>query len=168
MLAFLASLVTLAIAAGNVRAETHTVQFTNQCGFGTPTLVQAGKVLSAGAFTSNGPFLGAIAFLQTGSCGVNGEGCTIVEASLTNAGVSSADLSVIPPHTFSVATGFAFFNGCDGAGLDCTTANCPTAFQTPEDVSPTVECTSANVNLEVTHSLFASMHRAADHSRFGN
>ncbi|KAJ7144486.1 glycopeptide [Mycena epipterygia] len=147
MLAFLASLVTLAIAVGSVRAETHTVQFANQCGFGTPMLVQAGKVLSTGAFTSNGPLLGAIAFLQTGSCGVNGEGCTIVEVNLTNAGISSGQIS---PNSFSVTTGFGFFNGCDGAGADCITAGCPNAFETPGIVSPPVDCTLPNVNLEIT------------------
>ncbi|KAJ7144475.1 hypothetical protein C8R44DRAFT_546312, partial [Mycena epipterygia] len=151
-LAFFASIVALAIAVGNVRAETHTIQFTNLCGSGMPTLVQAGKVLSTGgypAFTSNGSLLGAIAYLQTGACGVNGEGCTLVEASLTNAEVSGADLSLIPPHTFSVASGFSYFNGCDGVGEDCTDIDCPTACHSSADSCLVHLCDAENVNLAV-------------------
>ncbi|KAJ7144482.1 glycopeptide [Mycena epipterygia] len=150
MLAFLASIVTLAIAVGNVRAETHTVQFTDLCGSGTPTLIQAGEVLSTGAFINNGPLLGAIAYLQTGACGVNGEGCTLIEATLTNAGFSSADLSLIPPHTFSIGSGFSYFNGCDGLGADCTNADCPTARHNSADSCAALACDSENVNLAIT------------------
>ena len=44
-----------------------------------PTLrSQSGATLSTGgAYTANGPLVGAIAYLQTGSCGANGEGCTL-------------------------------------------------------------------------------------------
>ena len=47
---------------------------------------------------------------QSGSCGLNGEGCTLIETTLKNptspgAG-SSTDISLIPPHTFSVTSGF--------------------------------------------------------------
>ncbi|CAK5271655.1 unnamed protein product, partial [Mycena citricolor] len=95
-----------AFAAAGVMAEQHTVHFSNNCGFGTPTLIQGPNVLSTGGdFTSNGPLISAIAYLQTGSCGFNGEGCTLVELTLTN-GFSSADISLIPPHAFSVTSGF--------------------------------------------------------------
>ncbi|KAF9445927.1 glycopeptide [Macrolepiota fuliginosa MF-IS2] len=138
-----------------VKAETHTVIFDNRCGFGTPTLIQGGQVLSTGgAFTSNGPLTAAIAYLQTGSCGFNGEGCTLVETTLINPTTpgsgSSTDLSLIPPHAFSVTSGFGYFNGCDNTGADCTDAGCLTAFHTPDQTGVQVACQTNDVNLAIT------------------
>ncbi|KAF8515166.1 hypothetical protein JB92DRAFT_2915604 [Gautieria morchelliformis] len=137
------------------KAETHTVIFDNRCGFGTPTLKANGQTLSTGgAFTSNGPLIAAIAFLQTGQCGDNGESCTLIETTLVNptspGSGSSSDISLIPPHTFSVTSGFGYFNGCDGAGADCTNANCNTAFHQPDDTQVQVACQTPNVNLAIT------------------
>ncbi|PPR00151.1 hypothetical protein CVT24_005052 [Panaeolus cyanescens] len=145
----------LALVVAQANAETHTVHFTNNCGFGTPTLIQGPNVLSTGGdFTSNGPLVSAIAYLQTGACGFNGEGCTLVELTLINptspGSGSSADISLIAPHAFSVTSGFGYFNGCDGAGADCTNANCPTAFRNPDDTFVQVACQSDNVNLAIT------------------
>ncbi|KZV76468.1 hypothetical protein PENSPDRAFT_646234 [Peniophora sp. CONT] len=142
--------IVLAALAG-VQAESHTVTFTNKCGRGTPTLHgQNGAVLSTGgAYTINGPLIGAIAFLQTGSCGANGDGCTLLETTLKNPTTpgsgSSTDLSLIPPHSFSVTTGFGYYNGCDGAGADCTGPNCNTAFHVPSDTFVQVACQANNV-----------------------
>ncbi|EPT01244.1 hypothetical protein FOMPIDRAFT_84905 [Fomitopsis schrenkii] len=138
-------------AALLVNAETHTVTFNNKCGRGTPYLrSQTGEVLSTGgAWTSNGPALGLIAYLQTGNCGNNGEECTLVEATLEN-GKSAADISLIPPHEFSVASGFGYYDGCDGAGTDCTNANCPKAYRKPGDNFAIVGCSANNVNLTIT------------------
>ncbi|PIL32322.1 hypothetical protein GSI_05568 [Ganoderma sinense ZZ0214-1] len=142
--------VILAALVGTVVAESHTVHFTNNCGFGTPTLIQGPNVLSTGGdYTSNGPLISAIAYLQTGSCGFNGEGCTLIETTLEN-GASSTDISLIPPHTFSVTSGFGYFNGCDGAGADCTSADCSTAFHQPNDTFVQVACTVDNVDLAIT------------------
>ncbi|KAJ7775960.1 glycopeptide [Mycena maculata] len=153
MLSFItSSLAILAAVISNVRAETHTVIFTNRCGFGTPTLIQGPNVLSTGDFTIDGPLISAIAYLQTGEiggCGFNGEDCTLVETTLNNAG-SSTDLSLIPPHAFSVTSGFGYFDGCDGAGADCTGPNCPTAFEDPTQTFKQVGCSAANVNLAIT------------------
>ncbi|KJA28799.1 hypothetical protein HYPSUDRAFT_154879 [Hypholoma sublateritium FD-334 SS-4] len=148
------SFVLAAVAIG-VQAETHTVTFTNKCGHGTPTLIQGPNVLSTGAdYTSNGPLISAIAYLQTGACGFNGEGCTLIETTLVNptspGSGSSTDISLIPPHAFSVTSGFAYFNGCDGAGADCTNPNCPTAFFQPDDTTVQVACQVDNVNLVIT------------------
>ncbi|KAF5321957.1 hypothetical protein D9619_002149 [Psilocybe cf. subviscida] len=147
-------------AAGfaSVVAETHTVHFDNRCGFGTPFLVQGGNILSFGGdFPINAPFVDAIAFLQTGTCGFNGEGCTTVEITLFNPtgrpnslSGSSVDISLVPPHAFSVTTGFEYFNGCDGAGANCTSAQCPTALFHPEDTDAQVACQANNVNIAVT------------------
>ncbi|KAF8959258.1 glycopeptide [Flammula alnicola] len=136
-------------------AESHTVHFDNRCGRGTPTLIQGPNVLSSGAdYTSNGPLISAIAYLQTGNCLFNGEGCTLIETTLVNptspGSGSSTDISLIPPHAFSVTSGFAYFNGCDGQGADCTGANCPTAFHVDTDTQVQVQCQVDNVDLVIT------------------
>jgi len=155
MLSFTRIAVVVAAAVAVARAESHTVHFTNNCGFGTPTLVQNGNILSTGGdFTSNGPFISAIAYLQTGGCGLNGEGCTLIETTLVNptspGSGSSTDISLIPPHTFSVTSGFGYFNGCNGAGADCTNAGCGTAFHQPGDNNVQVACQTDNVDLAIT------------------
>ncbi|KAJ7639970.1 hypothetical protein DFH06DRAFT_1478010 [Mycena polygramma] len=144
-----------AVAVSSVRAESHTVTFSNKCGFGTPTLIQGPNVLSTGAaYTSNGPLISAIAYLQTGSCGFNGDNCLTVETTLVNptspGSGSSTDLTLIPPHAFSVSTGFGYYNGCDGAGADCTSGNCPTAFYVPTDTHVQVACQTNDVDLVIT------------------
>ncbi|KAF9486085.1 Glp-like protein [Pholiota conissans] len=139
-----------------VRAETHTVHFSNNCGFGTPTLIQGPNILSQGNdVTFNGPLFSAIAYLQTGGCGFNGEGCTLIETTLTNpvngpGSGSSTDISLIPPHSFSVTSGFGYFGGCDGAGADCTSPSCTIAFPQPGDTDKQVTCQADNVNLAIT------------------
>ncbi|KAJ7627246.1 hypothetical protein FB45DRAFT_991285 [Roridomyces roridus] len=156
---FAATFAFLALAVSSVSAEQHIVSFDNRCGFGTPTLIgQGGQVLSTGgAYVSPGALIGAIAYLQTGSCGFNGDGCTMVETTLRNppspgAG-SSTDLTLIAPHAFSVTTGFGYYNGCDGAGADCNNANCNTAFHVFNDNQVQVQCEANNVNLVITFCL---------------
>ncbi|KAF7351748.1 Glycopeptide [Mycena sanguinolenta] len=151
-----ATLAVIAVAAGKALAENHTVIFVNNCGFGTPTLIgQGGVVLSTGeAYTSNGPLIGAIAYLQTGNCGLNGENCTVVEITLENPTSpetgSVSDISLIPPHAFSVTTGFGYFGACEGAGADCNNPNCGPAFQNPADPVWQVSCQADNANLAIT------------------
>ncbi|TDL15339.1 Glp-like protein [Rickenella mellea] len=139
-----------------VNAEQHTVHFDNRCGFGTPTLIVGGRVVSTGGdFTSGGPITGAIAYLQTGACGFNGEGCTMVETTLVNpnngpGSGSSTDITLIPPNQFFISRCYRYFNGCDGSGADCTNANCPTAFHKSTDTFVQVACQVNNVNLAIT------------------
>ncbi|KAI5118440.1 hypothetical protein M0805_009718 [Coniferiporia weirii] len=153
MLSILLSTVLLAVIGA--RAESHEVIFTNNCGFGTPMLIQGPNVLSTGgSVIIDGALISAIAYLQTGSCGFNGEGCTLIETTLVNptspGSGSSTDISLIPPHAFSVTSGFGYFGGCDGAGADCTNPNCPTAFFTPGETNVQVACQADNVNLAIT------------------
>ncbi|KAF5309378.1 hypothetical protein D9619_012481 [Psilocybe cf. subviscida] len=155
MFSFKTLIALFAVGVVGAMAESHTVTFTNKCGRGTPTLIQGGNVLSTGgSFTSNGPLTAAIAYLQTGSCGFNGEGCTLIETTLRNptspGSGSSTDISLISPHAFSVTSGFGYFNGCDNTGADCTNANCPTAFHQSNDNSVQVACQANNVNLAIT------------------
>ncbi|KAJ6460278.1 hypothetical protein C8R45DRAFT_1109160 [Mycena sanguinolenta] len=146
----------IAVAAGKALAEHHTVMFENNCGFGTPMLIgQGGVVLSTGAaYTSNGPIIGAIAYLQTGNCGLYGENCTVVELTLedpTAPGTGSiSDISLIPPRAFSVTTGFGYLGACAPAGADCTNANCGPAFQNPIDHSEAVSCETDDADIVIT------------------
>ncbi|KAF7367960.1 Glycopeptide [Mycena sanguinolenta] len=145
-----ATFAVIAVAAGKALAESHTISFTNNCGYGTPTLIgEGGVVLSTGgAYTASGPIYGAIAYLQTGGCGFNGEGCTMVETTLVNpttAGSgSSTDITLIPPHAFSVTTGFGL-SACIG-----NNANCNTAFHVSTDTYVQVACQQDNANLAIT------------------
>ncbi|EED85516.1 hypothetical protein POSPLDRAFT_96422 [Postia placenta Mad-698-R] len=133
----------VALAFAQVNAESHTVIFTNQCDFGTPILrASNGDILSVGGdYTSDGPL--------TGPCGDNGEGCTVIETTLQN-DYSSTDISLVPPHKFSVTGGFGYFDGCNGAGADCAYSTCPTALLYSNQTWLQVACTDLNVNLAIT------------------
>ncbi|CCM02611.1 uncharacterized protein FIBRA_04714 [Fibroporia radiculosa] len=147
------AIVAAAMVLRGVRAETHTVHFTNNCGYGTPYLWGPNGVLlsTGGDYTVDGPAPGLIAYLQYDDrCGNNGEDCTLIEATLTNEGNSAADISLIPPHEFSVTSGFGFYNGCDGAGADCTYEQCLDAFHQPGDTGAIVSCSVPNVDLAIT------------------
>ncbi|KAJ7138229.1 hypothetical protein C8R44DRAFT_341920 [Mycena epipterygia] len=144
-----------AVFVSNANAENHTVTFINNCGFGTPMLIQGSNVLSTGApFVIDGPLIGASAYLQTGACGFNGEDCTLVETTLINptfpGGGSSTDISLLSPHAFSVTTGFRYFGGCQPAGADCTSANCVEAFHEQGDPPVQVPCELDNAGLTIT------------------
>ncbi|CAA7261876.1 unnamed protein product [Cyclocybe aegerita] len=145
----------LVLSAVSVFAEKHTIRFDNRCGYGTPQLIQKGIILSRGEpFTSSGPFWAGVAYLQTGNCLLNGEGCTLVEMSLANPACpgcgSSADISLIPPLGFSVPTTFSYYGGCDGQGATCSSAKCRTAFFVPDDNHVQVQCQENDANLLIT------------------
>lgn len=142
-------------------AESHTIKFVNQCGYGTPALVLNGNnVLSGDQYTSSGPFSG-IAYLQTGYCNTNGENCTLMEMTLINptcAGCgSSADISLIAPHAYSVESSFSYYNGCDGVGQTCASPNCTqNAFFVPTDNFVQKECQATDVDLLISFCVEAS------------
>ncbi|KAJ7638148.1 hypothetical protein B0H17DRAFT_1216809 [Mycena rosella] len=122
-------------------------------------------------FTINGPLLGAIAYLQTGEnildiieMMTSRQPAKVVADSmakaapwskpaLCNNGFSSAELSLIPSHSFFVTIGFGFFDGCDGAGADCTFPRCEPEFTDPSQTFKQVGCGAANVNLAVSNEL---------------
>ncbi|KAL1704141.1 hypothetical protein EV121DRAFT_291703 [Schizophyllum commune] len=151
-------LVALLLRVTWVAAESHTIKFDNQCGYGTPTLIQGGNTLSlndANEYTSTGQFAAAIAYLQTGDCKYNGEGCMTTEITLVNpssAGSgSSVDLSLIPPLAFNVPTTFSYYGGCDGDGKTCDSDSCGVnAFFISTDYQAQVQCQEDDVNLLIT------------------
>ncbi|KAI0081909.1 hypothetical protein K474DRAFT_1013834 [Panus rudis PR-1116 ss-1] len=153
------ALYALVLAAGAAvsAAEQHIVRFQNSCGRGTPTLIQGAKTLSTGKdFTSNGPLISAIAYLQTGQCGFNGEKCATIELTLKDpdpgspGSGSSVDISLIPPLSLNVPVSFSYFGGCDGTGASCETNGCKSAFAKPDDTFVQVACQTKNVNVLVT------------------
>ncbi|KAG2072102.1 hypothetical protein BDR04DRAFT_1192143 [Suillus decipiens] len=144
-------------------AETHTIKFINQCGHGTPCLVVNGKNVSTGQDYVVNSIFSAIAYLQTGQCGVNGEDCTLLEMNLANPACpgcgSSVDISLIEPHLFNVETSFSYYNGCDGFGADCESCNsadCAVAFYAPEDWYAQRQCEANNVDLLIAFCANAS------------
>lgn len=136
-------------------AESHTVHFVNNCGFGTPMLIQGANVLSTGQdYTSQGPLSSAIAYLQHDNvCSFNGEHCSLLEMTMVNptvpGGGSSADISLIPPHAFNVPVAFEFPQ-CSGTKVVCSDANCPTAFFHPDDTWVQRACQENNAGITIT------------------
>ncbi|KAJ4497890.1 glycopeptide [Lentinula lateritia] len=135
-----------AVLVTGALAETHTVVFSNLW----PTLKR------------NSPLIAGIAFQRllatyriNAGCGADGQGCAMVKTTLVNpttpgSGPSTDITLTPPPHSFSVTTDFGYFNGCNGAGADCISTNCPTAFHNPNDTHVQVACQSDNVNLAIT------------------
>ena len=139
----LAALVGNALAAG----ETHTVRLINHCGKGTPKLVQGGKILSNGSdYTSFGPLRGAVAYLQTGTCGLNGNNCTLIDTTLENVspGVTGSVTSINTNGSswFNVPVSYSYYNGCDGTGAKCSSLIIGCLFTQKT-------CTADDVNLGV-------------------
>jgi len=135
--------------------EKHTIRFDNRCGFGTPILVQGGKILSTGEdYTSKGVLSSATAYLQTGQCLLDGENCTLMGMTLRNptttGGGSSADISSMPPYGFSVSTSFSYFGGCDGIGATCSDEKCSTVFSKFGHSQDQLACQENNVNILIT------------------
>ncbi|CAE6479347.1 unnamed protein product [Rhizoctonia solani] len=120
--------VTLVVAAG-AQAEKHTITFKNNCGRGTPKLIQAGNTLHSGggSYTHNGALMSAIAYLQTGD----------------------RDQFEEPSFTWSR---LEHGRGCNGVGNRCGSASCcPNgAFCKPDDYQAQRQCQVNDVNLVVT------------------
>ncbi|KAJ7901811.1 hypothetical protein B0H14DRAFT_2668553, partial [Mycena olivaceomarginata] len=141
------TLVLLVLASAiSVFAESHTVKFDNRCGYGTPQLIKGGDVLTTTSYESSGELAAAVAF--------NGENCTLLELTMTNpvavGGGSSADISLIDPHKYSVPTRIEFYGGCDGISTTCDSPSCKTAFFHPDDTWVQIACQEDNANLLIT------------------
>jgi hypothetical protein len=129
-------------------------------------------VSNGSAHTSTGAFSG-IAYLQTGACLFNGEGCALLETTLIDPGCpgcgSSTDISLIAPHVLNVPVracsprvashaltmgaqiAFAYTSGtCAGRGTACTTPACTSAFFVPTDNQVQVQCEDTDADLEIT------------------
>ncbi|KAJ8090878.1 hypothetical protein PM082_024800 [Marasmius tenuissimus] len=170
--------IVLGAATPAVMGESPSVTFTNNCGSGTPQLVQGGTVLSSGGtFTIGGPLISAIAYLQRGNCGLNGElydrrgpfylnkmygsqlrsqpflpQMTLKNPDPNQPGSgSSVDLSFIPPHGFDVRINFHYTGGCSD-GATCSSADCPSteAFHDSDDFEAQRACQANDAGLQIT------------------
>ncbi|EIM91695.1 uncharacterized protein STEHIDRAFT_182923 [Stereum hirsutum FP-91666 SS1] len=130
----------------------HSVTMINRCGYGTPTLDQIpSNTLATGTgevYTNDTLNSGQI-FLNTGDCGPNGGHCTVVTANL---GVeldqgSSVVVNLIPNNSFTVPIQFSYYNGCDGAGVSCS--SCEYAVRDPSEDSGIVNCSNVTASIRV-------------------
>lgn len=131
----------------SVSASNHVVDVINNCG--GPTTIQLpghGNFYSPGSRTFSGDVNGGIA---QACSDINGVGCTSVEFSL-NDGVSSADITLIPPHKFNHPASFTLNNGETGA--TCSNANCgpSNAFYTSTDYQAQRQVNGPNSNIQIT------------------
>ncbi|KLO16734.1 hypothetical protein SCHPADRAFT_198186 [Schizopora paradoxa] len=154
MLNFIRLSAVIAAVVATVAAETHTINFINNCGFGTPSIFLNGITLppTGADFTSNGPIIDAVAYLQDGSCNPDGDNCAVVVTTLQNPTLtgngSCTEILLLPPHTFEVPIGFSYSNGCDGEGEQCNVADCPISFgPTPGQC---LTCDADNVDIIIS------------------
>ncbi|POW08640.1 hypothetical protein PSTT_07349, partial [Puccinia striiformis] len=106
----------------------HTIRVNNNCGERFIMQVPGrGVVTSGGGGTWNydGDTNGVIAAVGN-NCDLNGVPCTAAEFSLVS-GVTSADITLIPPHQYNKSLRITLTNGLSKV---CTSANCPGAFHT--------------------------------------
>ncbi|KAF8559421.1 hypothetical protein OG21DRAFT_1493313 [Imleria badia] len=129
---------------------THTVNMTNNCGFGVPTLDQIPSItLATGSQSYTNGTVQAGAFLNTGYCGPNGGNCTTVDIAMNNT-ISIVVVDLIPTHVYTVPVLFTFFNGCDGAGVSCLSSTCVNAIRDPSQTSGIVTCSQPGAGVLVT------------------
>ncbi|KAJ7590425.1 hypothetical protein C8J56DRAFT_592308 [Mycena floridula] len=134
-----------------VNAE-HSVVMQNSCGTGVPTLDKVPSlVLNTRTSMYTNETIKAVAFLNTGVCGPNGEHCTVVDIELgtRSDGSSTALISLVPPNRFTVPVSFVYFNGCDGASQTCRTAGCPNAGNVDFARQGIVQCAAPEASLSI-------------------
>ncbi|KAJ6595203.1 hypothetical protein DFH09DRAFT_1136417 [Mycena vulgaris] len=103
-------------SCGEGNAGGRSVDFVNNCGFGTPVLSPAPS-----ARRLSGPSANFIGFLDQGSCGsATNSNCTSLEIKLESDNVSIRIL----PTPFSVPVSFVFSRGCSSSG-QCLNQTCP-------------------------------------------
>lgn len=138
------SVAVLALVA-SVSASSHNINVINNCG--SPTTVQLPGIgnFGAGSRTINGDVRGGIA---QACSDINGQGCTSVEFTLVD-GVSSADITLIPPHKFDHPASFSLNNGQTGA--TCNNANCGpnNAFYKSDDYTAQRQVNGPNSSIRI-------------------
>lgn len=107
------------------------LKLVNNCGTPTKMQLPGRGIYGAGSYRFEGDIRGGIAQ----ACqDINGQGCYSIEFSLVD-GISSADLTLIPPHRFDHPAKFNLNHGLTGAS--CTNPNCgpQNAFYKSDDYS---------------------------------
>ncbi|PLW08222.1 hypothetical protein PCANC_04761 [Puccinia coronata f. sp. avenae] len=117
----------LILAAGVASSmASHTIRVNNHCGEKFTMQVPGHGVVTSnggGVWHYNGNTYGVIASVGN-NCDINGVPCTAAEFSLVS-GVSSADITLIPPHKYNKSLRITLTNG---QSKTCRSGNCPTAF----------------------------------------
>ncbi|KAF9514428.1 hypothetical protein BS47DRAFT_1342982 [Hydnum rufescens UP504] len=135
MLSKITTLGFLAAVASYASAESHTVTFTNSCGFGVQPVICSNSIsgyctspgyLNPGAsnsYTHSGPFVSWISYGQGNGihCQTNGENCLITEGTLQNLNPCYG-MTLIPPHAFNFGNSFV----------------CPASLYMPLNFAPTI------------------------------
>jgi len=95
----------------------HSIQFVNNCGFGTPFLRQSdGQALSGSSANKSGPLVEGIAFLEQGFCGsASNLRCTALEIRLAGPAENCSYVRILQT-AFSVPVSFVFSQGCSSFG----------------------------------------------------
>ncbi|PWN44329.1 hypothetical protein IE81DRAFT_310874 [Ceraceosorus guamensis] len=126
----------LAVVIGAVYAQAaHHISF-QVSGCSTAIMQVPGRgVFGAGEYDFDGDVNGIIASAGNVACSQDGVPCTSIEASL-NSGISSADITLIPPHQYSAAADMTITGANPGAAgnfASCHDPNCPDdqAFHQP-------------------------------------
>lgn len=153
MLSFISIATALAVGITAVQAESHTITQINNCGSGTPVISQNFvHVADPYSYTATSTF-SAIAWLDQGNCDFEAVNCGMVEFTLLNGGTSSADISLISPHTYTTPISWVYTGGCAGVGAACDSADCPNtdAFHVSTDYSAQRQCESDDSGLTITY-----------------
>ncbi|WVR09040.1 hypothetical protein IAU60_006100 [Kwoniella sp. DSM 27419] len=122
-----------------VKAESHRVELINNCGSGDAVFLYAGDSTPQGSATIEGPLAGGVAWVEGyagADCQASGVNCGIVEFSLLDGAISSADYSLLDGpglgnHQFTYAMDFAYTGSCTEAPGACTGPSpdqCPHAY----------------------------------------
>lgn len=176
----LAGVGALALAAPSVRAESHNVQITNNCGSGNGVFLYQGDGTPGGSRTINGQVLGGVAWIDGfagADCQSSGVNCGIVEFTLSNPSNSAdpqnaADYSLLDGndpqtgaplgnHQYTYPMEFAFTGSCTSSQGQCTgdsASQCPGAYLGSDTTggAPT-QCVSDDAGV--------STHRDSEHCR---
>ncbi|PLW10940.1 hypothetical protein PCANC_04763 [Puccinia coronata f. sp. avenae] len=116
------------ILAGGISSAiaAHTVQVNNRCGEKFTMQVPGRGIVTSnggGAWSYDGDTNGVIASVGN-NCDINGVPCTAAEFSLVS-GVTSADITLIPPHAYNKSLRITLTNG---QSKSCSSPDCSEAF----------------------------------------
>ncbi|KAE9409376.1 hypothetical protein BT96DRAFT_970278 [Gymnopus androsaceus JB14] len=170
----LIALIAMIFVAGT-RAETHTVSFLNNCGEGTPTLMQNGARFLLEKITQLTVFLIRPSRISTSPVCANGADCTAVVITLSNEIVISPT-TTYNVHRFGSSSSLLcryrirvrcapmaktiqvltrnsidrYYNGCDDLGADCLEAGCIEGYQSGDTAIPQIICEDDNADIVIT------------------
>ncbi|EGF98598.1 uncharacterized protein MELLADRAFT_118503 [Melampsora larici-populina 98AG31] len=114
------TLLAVAIFFTAVSASSHKITLVNNCGTATKMQLPGRGNFGAGTYTFDGDIRGGIAQ----ACGdLNGIGCHSIEFTLVD-GVTSADMTLIPPHKFDHPAKFTLRASSGTQSASCQNSNC--------------------------------------------